>query len=193
MEKTQDKIGKTFTQGDRDAVHMAVLPVVASSNLKAGQDIGYVNGKTILENPIGIVDPFLKEGVKKGEMFFMFMYPNSITSLRHSWTHPQVNDVIETIAPSKEESEKWLRDFISRSDCPDYDTLIAAASGEAIEECPGYEDYGGGSYENSNGSLFFSGRDAHGEIPEEFWKHIEVVTGKKIPFEKKASSFSCSC
>jgi hypothetical protein len=39
--------------------------------------------------------------------------------------------------------------------------------------------------------LHFDGEDAHGEIPDEFWTHLEVVTGERPPYRPKY--FSCSC
>jgi hypothetical protein len=39
--------------------------------------------------------------------------------------------------------------------------------------------------------MHFDGRDAHGEIPPEFWQHVEIVLGYKP--EHSPSSFSCSC
>lgn len=182
MEKTQDKIGKIITQGERDAVHVAVLPMTAETYLEPGQHIGYADGKSSHENHIGIVDPFLKETVKQGEMFFMFLYPNTITSLHHLWTHPSINE-------DKLASEKWLRTFASIADCPDYDTLLSAATGGHVENVDGY----GASYNNDGEYLYFNGRDAHGEIPPEFWHHVEVITDKKIDPSKKATYFCCSC
>ncbi|MFO0822607.1 MAG: hypothetical protein U0792_05710 [Gemmataceae bacterium] len=38
--------------------------------------------------PVGIVDPFLREAVRPGQRFWLFMYPNTVTTLRHEWTHP---------------------------------------------------------------------------------------------------------
>lgn len=80
----------------RDAVHIAVIPVVATHTLYPGHHVGinesgcayapnydYRSDKTI-----GIVDPFLGGGVNKGEQFWLFLYPGTITSLRHVWTHP---------------------------------------------------------------------------------------------------------
>ena len=39
-------------------------------------------------SPVGIVDPFLKEPVEPGERFYIFLFPNTVTGLRHVWTHP---------------------------------------------------------------------------------------------------------
>jgi len=75
----------------RDAIHLAVLPVVAGENLAPGHHI-YLNGDKAFEavtgKGLGIVDPFLLEPVAKGERFWLIVYPRQITSLRHVWEHP---------------------------------------------------------------------------------------------------------
>ena len=167
----------------RDAIHLAVEPVVAARKLHPGQDVGLVNGMAdISDKPIGIVDPFLKGPVAKGDRFWLVVYPRQITSLRHVWTHP---DIPETAAATprevlvKQASEAWLRNFVETNDCPDYETLIAKALDNGDSWDPAY--------------LAFNGVDAHGDIPPEFWDHVEVVTGKKIPRQARAQYFSCSC
>lgn len=74
----------------RDAIHVAVAPVVAASELQPGQHVGVLeDGRAdAIEKTIGIVDPFLTEPVHPGERFWLLTYPNTITSLRHVWTHP---------------------------------------------------------------------------------------------------------
>lgn len=181
----------------RDAVHVAVIAAVAAEDLVPGQDVGKDGG---VANPVGIVDPFLREPVKEGQRFWLFLYPRTITSLKHSWTHPAFgDDVRPTISEQNiEASEQWLRDFIARSDCPSYEVLIAAAVGDHHKNLdPQYDaDYFYSALEkwdSDNTYLHFGGRDAHGEIPPEFWDHVEVVTGRKIPRDKRATYFSCSC
>lgn len=167
----------------RDAIHLAVAPVTAGMLLRPGEDIKVQDGCAVRAagtlDGVGIVDPFLRDNVQPGQGFWLVIYPRQIKSLRHVWSHPAFSDEAGTEAPrptSKEASERWLRDFCSTADCPGYEETIAAAVNS--------DD---GEY------LHFSGRDAHGEIPPEFWGHVEVVTGRKIAPEHRASWFSCSC
>lgn len=196
-EDTQNKIGKTFTEAERDAIHIAVLPAIAEHNFMPGDHVGYKGGKAVAGwEPIGIIDPFI-EKVLPGQKCFIFLYPNTITTLRHQWTHPSIpDDGIETVgAPiDKAASEAWLRDWIESADCPDYETTMAALQGSHLPDTGANEDvyykvenYGDGPY------LFFSNRDAHSSIPDEFWHHFEVVTGQKVPKDGRIVGFSCSC
>lgn len=75
----------------RDAVHIAVAPVVAGTYLLPGDNVTLDDdgcAYAALPNTIGIVDPFLRCPVQKGERFWLFLYPGTVTSLRHVWTHP---------------------------------------------------------------------------------------------------------
>lgn len=79
-------------EGQRDAVHVAIAPVIAAHQLQPGQRIGLLDdGLAAEENlaeAIGIVDPFLQFPVEAGEKFYLLLFPNTVTSLRHVWTHP---------------------------------------------------------------------------------------------------------
>ena len=88
------EIGKIIRDGERrrDAVHMALAPVQAAEDLllllqdpliKKSIHLVGVTGE-----PIGIVDPFLRQCVIEGDWFWLFLYPDTITDLRHVWTHP---------------------------------------------------------------------------------------------------------
>lgn len=193
-ERDMSEVGAQHTLGQlidgnarRDAVHIAVAPVRAGDHLSAGQFIS-VDGDGIAHKstePVGIVDPFLKRGAKPGEWFWLWLTPNTITGLRHQWTHPVLDPV------DKGASETWLRNFIESADCPNYATVMAAAVGGKISVVD--EVYGPDPYKNDGEYLHFRGRDAHGEIPEEFWDHVEIVTGHKIARDKRARAWSCSC
>jgi hypothetical protein len=81
----------------RDAIHVAVLPMVATNNLVPGQR---------LRN--GIVDPFRTDPViLPGERFWLFLYPGTVTGLRHVWTHPAFADEPELPTKSRSEADVW--------------------------------------------------------------------------------------
>ncbi len=103
MEKQQVVLGRLIgTQSQRDAIHIAVAPVFAGERLEPGERIGFVDPRfqervrsvkrDFHIKPIGIVDPFLSHPVEEGEWFYMLLYPNTITSLRHEWSHPAFNE-----------------------------------------------------------------------------------------------------
>lgn len=80
----------------RDAIHVAIAPVVAGCWLKPGWRVGLneagqaVSGTMVKH--LGIVDPFLEdEWIETGKRFFLFLFPGTITSLRHVWSHPDFN------------------------------------------------------------------------------------------------------
>lgn len=88
-------LGDLITDGDRrrDAVHVAVAPVTAAERLAPGQHVGFVRAGDMesvgpSDDPIGVVDPFLRTDGRPGERFWLFVYPNTVASLRHVWTHP---------------------------------------------------------------------------------------------------------
>ncbi len=77
----------------RDAIHIAIAPVVAAEKLLPGQHIGFLGADTervggSAKIKLGIVDPFLREPILPEQRCWMFLYPQTITSLRHDWTHP---------------------------------------------------------------------------------------------------------
>lgn len=186
-EATQDTIGKVL-MGDkeRDAIHIAVAPTIASCTLQPGQRVG-LNDKgeavSVVGKNIGIVDPFLIGPVKAGEKFWLFLYPNTVTGLRHEWSHPAY-DGIE--AKARKESEKWLRQFAESNFTP-YDA----------EDVAGYDAYAELLKAAEEGDFCFSGQpDALYESgpQQEFWGHLENVRGKPFTTNHKANaSFRCSC
>lgn len=92
-----------FKPEHRDAIHLAVDPVIASHGLAVGSKIGIIDGVAYLTgSPMadttvggegkvpyhGIVDPFLPRAPVFGETFWFVMAPRLVTSLRHVWEHP---------------------------------------------------------------------------------------------------------
>jgi hypothetical protein len=88
------KLGEIITTPQqRDAIHVAVVPVTAGETLMPGDRVKFGFGDPdiairSLSKGIGIVDPFLSVAVKAGERFWLFLYPGTVTSIRHDWTHP---------------------------------------------------------------------------------------------------------
>lgn len=180
----------------RDAIHLAVIPAIASTRMKPGTHVALHDDMAYPADPdrswiskdlVGIVDPFLAEPVEEQQRFWLIIYPRVINSLRHVWTHPRIRDEIinERVPYDAEASEKWLRDFCQTGAGPrSYDDLMIAVRGGTIHS--GY-----GPCQNDGEYLTIMGSDAHGEIPAGFWDHVEAVTGlKNLP---RASYFSCSC
>src|SRR4051794_35987576 len=89
------KLGQLIEDGDRrrDAIHIAVAPVTAAERLTPGQHVGLVKEGSLelvgpCEQSIGVVDPFLAAEVEPGQRFWLFLYPGTVTGMRHIWTHP---------------------------------------------------------------------------------------------------------
>lgn len=205
MSDTQHLFGKILTpaQGDRDAVHVAVAPMIAACLLGPGDHVG-INAEGKADDKaraIGIVDPFLTVNVEAGQRFFVFLYPNSITSLTHRWSHPAfpeqsdtravlVNGLALSFSPSEAEDE--LRRMCESWEGPDYDQLMEALRGEGSGSTT--DEYGD-IYGFSIGDEYLSmyGTDAHGSIPDHrrFWDLAEIVVGRRL--DNRPQYFSCSC
>ncbi len=132
----------------RDAVHVAVIPAVAGEHLDPGMRVGpgrdgmyveCVNGVDL----VGLVDPFLPNAVKRSERFWLFLYPGTVTSLRHHWQHPAFTATTagdEPGSPVKlpERFIDRIHNLPERSELPDYqsdrDGWIAAITEQAKAE-----------------------------------------------------------
>ena len=158
----------------KDAIHIALVPARAATDLKPGQHVGPVGNGLVGGgvNAVGIVDPFLREDVKKNERFWLFLYPGSIRSLRHEWTHP----LFQGDVPVVSEEEKRLREFAEES-YMNYEQLLEAARS--------YLEYGDYVIEGSR----YEGWSTYNG----FWDDYEQVTQCKVPDAERGSFFSCSC
>lgn len=164
---------------ERDAIHIAVCPCIAGVQMRAGRHVGVKEGvASPLFEHIGIVDPFLKSDVEKDQHFYVFLYPGSITSLRHQWTHPAFNKVVIS-EDVQGESIAWLRQFAIRSD-KSYTELLRIGE-KAIKER--YGQYVG----DDNDSDLFN------ENKHLFVKHVALVLGLMPPDDVDTYYFSCAC
>lgn len=152
----------------RDAIHIAIAPVVAGAILHAGMRVILEDGKAIpsAKNSIGIVDPFIRQPIREGERFWLLLHQNTIVGMRHHWSHPAFSDLPpnESRAPA---SEAWLRSFADQYFGGKYGVMMDRAKG---------------------GDLCFSDDDYPEDQSEKFWIHYSAVTG--LPTE---GYFSCAC
>jgi hypothetical protein len=180
-----ETLGTIIGEGQgRDAIHLAVEPSIAAHTLRPGDDVGFIEGGVgICDNPVGIVDPFLKAPVKKGQRFWLVVYPRQITSLRHVWTHPAFPEAPKASGPTEQsESQRWIEGFADR--IRQHPDALMDAAEKWLEAGGRWEGY---TYDNTE-----SYKDHWDEFPT-FWQHYAIVTGKKIPEDKRESFFTCSC
>jgi hypothetical protein len=101
----------------RDAIHVAVCPAVAGEVLLCGQRVTLTRdhgintdemvARAAKEDSVGIVDPFLGGRVEALQRFYVFLNPGSISSLRHEWTHPELDD--------KPAARRWIESYATFS------------------------------------------------------------------------------
>jgi len=173
-------LGTIITDGGRDAIHLAVEPVIAGMALYPGSNIGIRDGKAYADGVkfLGIVDPFLTDTVSPGEKFWLIVYPRQITSLRHVWSHP---DFPEETPAENQDSVKWMMAWAKEHMSADYygdneNVSDEQAYANAIKA--GHE-YHLGPYESADEF-----------IDNEWWNHWETITGKR---GDRDHYFSCSC
>lgn len=156
-------IGKIIEgEAARDAIHVAVAPVVAGEALEPGMHVAFDENGTVVPSPgnrIGIVDPFLRSGVEKGQKFYLFLYPKTVTNLRHDWAHPAFRN--EPSAASV--SMGWLQHFAE---------LHKMTYNDLMEAVKRFVD-GGCSFATIEDEF------REWETPPEFWIHYMAVTGQK--------------
>ena len=201
-----DTLGKIHEYTEyRDAIHLGVEPVEAGERLLPGQHIGIQEGKaykaSVDNKALGIVDPFLPQGVQKGQRFWLVVYPREITSLRHVWTHdsfPESGEILpepsaegmrkahmlvgDDLGKAYKLLENWV---INHNNIIDDYSNASNITFEELMECmsnwaQGEEDswYNGEMFEGSH-------------ISEEMWDAWETITNNKAKYRK--SWFSCSC
>lgn len=146
-----------LVQGDpgRDAIHIAVAPVEAQWELGPGRPVTLnPAGKAIgcsYEKAVGIVDPFLRGQVSPGQKFWLFLKPNTITSLRHDWTHPNFPDH-SNASPNRKNIAKSRIQAFADSLGISYDRLMRAADAYVDDEEYLFE---GGRFEGSRHAFNF--------------------------------------
>lgn len=116
-------LGKLITGPDpgRDSYHVAAVPCVATGAFLPGERVGVVrdgsgavapaDGFALAITsgaPVGVVDPYLEGPVAPGDKFYVLLFPNTITGLRHAWfndTFPPETGGAQRAAERRKRSE----------------------------------------------------------------------------------------
>jgi len=169
----------------RDAIHLAVEPVTAARSLSPGDHVGVKDGVACSSYTphVGIVDPFLSDGPMNGQRFWLVLYPRTIESLRHVWSHPAFPDELPA-APDGGDAERTARLAIHAV------AVDLGVSDEAMME-------GAARWLESDGdfdSYMFFGEDLSykWDMPA-FWDAYALLTGKDVPQKMRQAFFRCSC
>lgn len=176
------KLGQIITTSQhRDAIHLAVAPVAAGEILTPGQRVwlndGIASGE-VGTNAIGIVDPFLQADVRKGQMFWLCLFPGSITALRHEWTHPSFSEA----QPNAKDAKKTLSAIADRIGCS-YLGLLGRLDLYARGSC-GDDDSIQEGLNNLDDEL----------LVRQMWDAYETIRGDKIEEGIKVDTyFRCAC
>lgn len=226
--KTSDAqftIGKII-KGDakRDAVHFAVIPMVAGVDLTPGIPVSVDpdDKKTYPhagDGAIGIVDPFLKQYVRAGQRFWLFLMPNTITTLRHVWEHPAFSNepppddvAIPASLPPATSSDDLYGSWGAPEASPPADPPEPKPDGPskseriyaehwlrrfAFDVDADYNEMIGVALTHCDdrrwGDYLSEGGKWEGQVtPVEFWDHLKTLTGKE-PKDGPTEIFSCSC
>lgn len=174
----------------RDAIHLAVEPVVAGERLRAGEHIVVSEGIAMgtEDEGLGIVDPFLPKPVQKGQRFWFIMLPGRVHSLRHVWTHPAFPDTdvttinIANIPPfvksdaAKESARLWIEDYAKQLGLK-FDELVEGAN----------------DWLDHNGYLVKGGQLEGTYTEPAFWDHFSIFTGRTVASSDRENFFSCNC
>jgi len=169
---------------EKDAIHVPIYPVVAASILSPGTRVAFTPGDeftTVVaakdeETPaVGVIDPFLEAPVQPGERCWMFLFPGTITQLRHDWTHPFIVEAHSKRYAAATQFMKMAAHELGMS----VQQLLEVV-GEFIETGEQY-------------CLNVDTPNMWYEAGEEFWQHFQTLTGKKVPAGYEASPFRCAC
>lgn len=184
MEKV--KLGELLNgTEERDAIHIAIAPVVAGRYLSPGDHVGLdEKGEATKDcDPIGIVDPFLGDRVKKGERFYLCLYPNTVTSLRHHWRHFSFPETDKVDATKEQAAKDWLKWYAA---------TIARPYDREFGEDVAYAKF---MAEALRGEIYYYGNDCHSsaevEHADQLFENLSIVFGRRVgpgDFE-----YSCGC
>lgn len=196
-------------EGTRDAIHIAGRSCKAAQILAPGMQVGrYRDGRygpSRETKMLGIVDPFLDPDsfILENQVFWLMIFPRTITSLRHEWQHPDfpadltaeqitaekiVTQKVQAEAEARDhvekatEAEEWLLGFWPYINCDSYEHMMKIADDFVESGCHLVE---GGRWENARSVL--------SDNEDKFWDSYEIVRGVKLTGDQRGGIFCCSC
>ena len=171
-----------------DAVHIAVFQAEAQMRMKAGDNVdktGYPASPFV-----GIVDPYLKSTVEVGEKFWVFLYPRTITGLRHTWTHPAfLDEDLERFDAIHMRSGREARDPEGISQrymenlASKLDPWTSPCSADALVEAA--------TRYLERGDYLNVGLGDVQSMPDDFWSHYSALTGRIVSPGDQGDFFTC--
>lgn len=181
----EPNLGELTTQTERDAIHIAVIPLVADNSFSAGMQVLLSkDGKASSEEGtvIGIVDPFLNVEISRGDRFWVFLYPNTVTGMKHHWSHP----VIDKHFHPKEEDVKNEIDKICNqiNDYNYYDSWTVDKVLFLADKYWQHGDFYCGDYDDGNFNMYY----------QQFRPLLKLL-GYNLPSadEDGSTYFRCAC
>lgn len=182
--QTGPKLGQLITKHvGRDAIHIAIAPIQAGEDLAPGQRIKVDQLKQAVPAEdwefTAIVDPWLIDGPLLGQWFWALLNPNTITALRHYWTHPDFPDLRNN--EEKQDALAWMIQFAA-----DLETNSYGRSLSVDELLSGADDW------LANGEYTRWGYDTT-YITDEFWVHYEIIRGIIVDPGNRQDFFECDC
>lgn len=190
-------------ESGRDAIHIAVFPAVAGQAMRPGARVGLSGDSqetvVLMDDGIGIVDPFLRKKLNRGDRCFVLLYPNTISGLRHVWSHPMFVDLAAKSAQTPNDqleaeraaAKEWLTDYAIDNN-PYESNHDGTSYGRNLNREQHYERF---MEQLRSRAIYFYGSDLHGlyELPEpeELRRNAELVLGYTINWDD--FRFSCSC
>lgn len=183
-DKTTQALGTIHTEPmNRDAIHIAVAPITLAQILSPGDPIALVPGTTDEGmqptehvKAIGILDPFItRRFLNVGERCFVFLYPMTITGLRHVWSHPAFPETTLIVVPPPVTQEPAILNVARQLGWTYEET--AARAGEAAQR---------------NESMSTWDNEMYDQATPAFWDAVYRVTGFRHKDPDRAW-FSCAC
>jgi hypothetical protein len=128
MEPKANSIGMILDENAaRDAIHVAIAPVIAAHDIEPGTHVGVCDcmASPVHLPKIGILDPYIGRTIKAGERVWLLLQPGTVNKLRHTWEHQSLPGPER--APkvlTKEDKYKIVQEYLEENNLQTLDAEI---------------------------------------------------------------------